>query len=245
LFKFLDAQRTLSVQVHPNDAQAARLDPPDLGKTEAWVVLAAEPGAKIYAGLKPGIDRATLQRELAAGTCDNCLHQFEPRVGDCVFLAAQTVHALGAGLLIAEIQQASNTTYRLFDWNRVAADGKPRELHIQQSLDTIDYQRGPVGPRTPQPTDRPHIERLVACDKFVLDRWRIDGPATAGGDQRFHILTVVDGAACIASKHGEHDLVRGSTILLPASCPTVTVAPQRAGSSPTPARSVLLDMYLP
>jgi mannose-6-phosphate isomerase len=237
LLKFLDAQRTLSVQVHPNDAQAARLDPPDLGKTEAWVVLAAEPGAKIYAGLKPGVDRATLERELAAGTCDNCLHQFEPQPGDCVFLEAQTVHALGAGLLIAEIQQASNTTYRLFDWNRVDADGKPRPLHVQESLDTIDYRRGPVGPRTPQPTDRPHVERLVACDKFVLDRWRLDQPAAAGGDQRFHILSVLSGGATITSADQPHELARGGTLLLPASCPPVIVDPKRS--------TLLLDMYLP
>ena len=243
LLKFLDAQRTLSVQVHPNDAQAARLDPPDLGKTEAWVVLAAEPGAKIYAGLKPGVDRATLERELAAGTCDNCLHRFEPQPGDCVLLEARTVHALGAGLLIAEIQQSSNTTYRLFDWNRVDVDGKPRELHVEQSLDTIDYQRGPVSPRAPQPTDRPHVEQLVACDKFLLDRWRLDGAEPCGGDERFHILSIVDGAATVTCEGQRHKLVRGGTVLLPAACPPVTVAPQRAGSSPTPA--TLLDMYLP
>src|SRR5262249_13542792 len=131
LFKFLDAQQTLSVQVHPNDLSAARLTPPDLGKTEAWVVIAAEPHAKIFAGLNPDVDRQHLERELASGTCDTCLHQFEPSVGDCVFLRAGTVHALGAGLLISEIQQSSNTTYRLFDWNRVDRDGQPRQLHIQ------------------------------------------------------------------------------------------------------------------
>jgi mannose-6-phosphate isomerase len=237
LFKFLDAQRTLSVQVHPNDAQAAKLEPPDLGKTEAWVVLATEPGAKIYAGLDRGVDRAALERELAAGTCDQCLHQFEPQPGDCVFLESQTVHALGAGLLVAEIQQASNTTYRLFDWNRVDADGKPRELHIEQSLDTIDYERGPIGPLTPQPTERPQVERLVACDKFVLDRWQLDGPQPCGGDERFHILAGLDGAATVECDGRRLGLGRGSTLLLPASCPAVTIAPQ-----PT---AVLLDMYLP
>lgn len=237
LFKFLDAERTLSVQVHPNDAQGALLDPPDLGKTEAWVVLAAAPGAKIYAGLKPGVDRATLERELAAGTCDNCLHEFEPQVGDCVFIKAQTVHAIGAGLLIGEIQQSSNTTYRLFDWNRVDADGKPRQLHIQESLDVIDYERGPVAAQTPQPTDRPHVERLVDCDKFVLDRWQLDGPQPCGGDERFHLLAVVDGAAKVTSERVSHQLCRGNTILVPASCPVVSIEPQ--------PQATLLDMYLP
>ena len=118
LLKFLDCNRTLSVQVHPNDVQGALLDPPDLGKTEAWVVLAADAGSKIYAGLKAGVTREDLRAALEAGTCEACLHQFEPQVGDCVFIRAGTVHALGAGLVIAEIQQASDTTFRLFDWNR-------------------------------------------------------------------------------------------------------------------------------
>src|SRR3954451_2888303 len=146
LFKFLDCQRVLSVQVHPNNEQAAKLDPPDLGKTEAWVVLAADPGSKIYAGLKSGVDRKALAAAVASGRCEECLHEFEPRVGDCVFIEAGTVHALGAGLLIAEIQQDSDTTFRLFDWNRAHKTGKPRPLHIEQSLDTINYKRGPVQP---------------------------------------------------------------------------------------------------
>jgi mannose-6-phosphate isomerase len=237
LFKFLDAQKTLSVQVHPNDDQAARLDPPDLGKTEAWVVLAAEPGSKIYAGVRPGVDCAQLERAIADGTSDECLHQFEPRVGDCVFLEANTVHALGAGLLIAEIQQASDTTYRVFDWNRVDRDGNPRQLHIQESLDTIDFARGPVGPQRPQPTGRPGIERLVACDKFVLDRWRTDEPQTCGGDGRFHILALTDGAAMLGGEGRPEVLVRGNTVVIPASCRSATVVPQ--------GRAELLDMYLP
>ncbi|NIP86304.1 MAG: class I mannose-6-phosphate isomerase, partial [Planctomycetales bacterium] len=104
LLKFLDAKRNLSVQVHPDDAKAAKLDPPDLGKTEAWVVLAAEPGSTIYAGLKPGVDAELLAAAIRGGNCEQCLHRFQPKPGDCVFLPAGTVHALGRGLLVAEIQ---------------------------------------------------------------------------------------------------------------------------------------------
>ena len=197
LLKFLDAARTLSVQVHPNDAQAARLDPPDLGKTEAWVVLAAEQGATIYAGLRPGVDRPSLAEAIRQGRCQEVLHQFQPKVGDCVFLPAGTVHALGEGLLVAEIQQASDTTYRLFDWNRVGPDGKPRPLHVEQALEVIDYGRGPVRPQRPESTGRPGIERLVSCDKFVLDRWQFDTLLPVGGDQRCHILVVLEGAVSI------------------------------------------------
>jgi mannose-6-phosphate isomerase len=237
LFKFLDCQRTLSVQVHPNDEQAAKLNPPDLGKTEAWVVLAAEPGSQIYAGLKPGVDRAMLEHKLASGDVEACLHQFEPKVGDCVLIEAGTVHALGGGLLVAEIQQASDTTYRLFDWNRVDRDGTPRPLHIHEALATIDYSRGPVDPITPQPTGKPHVERLVACDKFMLDRWRFDTAQRLDIDNRFHIVTTIEGAVTIESEEGTQQLRRGDTVLIPASCSEVDFAPQ--GSA------VLLDMCLP
>jgi mannose-6-phosphate isomerase len=237
LFKLLDAQQVLSVQVHPNDEQAARLSPPDLGKTEAWMVLAAEPGSLIYAGLKRGFDRASLAREITRGTCHLCLHQFEPHAGDVVFLPAGTVHALGAGLLIAEIQQSSDTTFRLFDWNRVGADGKSRPLHVEQALDVIDWNRGAVNPQPPALTDRVHVERLVACDKFVLDRQRIERPQSIGGDDRFHLISVVEGEIEVADDPLDRPLRKGETALLPAALGTVTVMPRQA--------TTLLDAYLP
>ena len=175
LFKFLDANRTLSVQVHPNDAQAAQLDPPDLGKTEAWVVLDAKEGSVLYTGLKRGFDRRALAREVERGTCELCLHQFEPQPGDCVLLYAGTPHAIGAGLLIAEIQQSSDVTYRLFDWNRVGPDGQPRQLHVEEALEVIDYNRGPVAAQEPAATDIPGVKRLAECDKFVLERRELCG----------------------------------------------------------------------
>jgi mannose-6-phosphate isomerase len=237
LFKFLDCQRTLSVQVHPNDEQAGQLDPPDMGKTEAWVVLAAEPGSRIYAGLKAGVDRATLERKLAAGQVEACLHQFEPRVGDCVFIEAGTVHALGTGLLIAEIQQASDTTYRLFDWNRLDRDGKPRPLHIDEALETIDYSRGPVDPQSPRPGAQPHVERLAACDKFVLDRWQIHETQRLATEDRFHILAAIEGVTTLNSKDDTLQLGRGDTVLIPASCGEVELVPR--------GTAVLLDINLP
>jgi mannose-6-phosphate isomerase len=237
LLKFLDCQKTLSVQVHPNDEQGAKLDPPDLGKTEAWVVLAAEPDSKIYAGLKPGVDRHTLERELARGTCEVCLHEFEPRVGDCVLIEAGTVHALGAGLLIAEIQQASDTTYRLFDWNRVDSDGKPRQLHIAQALNVTNYSRGPVNPVTPVAMGDHRIERLVQCDKFILNRLRLSAARTLPDDNRFHILAVVEGAVSISTNKETQDLKRGATVLVAATTRDVKITPQ--------GRAVVLDMYLP
>jgi len=237
LFKFLDAHQPLSVQVHPNDEQAAQLAPPDFGKTEAWVILDAAPGSLIYAGLKRGFDRAALAREVARGTTELCLHRFEPRVGDCVFLPAGTIHALGAGLLVAEIQQSSDTTYRLFDWNRVGPDGQPRPLHVQQALDVIDYNRGPIDPARPAATERPHVERLVECEKFTLDRWQFDSAQPIGGDNRFHLIVVLGGQLEIPGDPCGVSLRRGETALIPADLGETTLKARL----PT----LLLDTYLP
>jgi len=233
LLKFLDCNRTLSVQVHPNDEQGARLDPPDLGKTEAWVVLAADAGSKIYAGLKPGVTPDDLRSALEAGTCEKCLHQYQPAVGDCIFIEAGTVHALGSGLVIAEIQQASDTTFRLFDWNRVDAQGNARPLHIEQSLATIDFSRGPVTLQQPLETKTAGRWRLVDCDKFVLDRCVLQRAQTLGGDERFHLIVVVEGAIEINGTK----LSIGETCLLPAAADKAEAVPQD--------HAILLDAFLP
>ena len=233
LFKFLDCCRDLSLQVHPNDEQAKKQVLPDLGKTEAWVILAAEPGSIAYAGLKRGFDHPAVEREISRGTLPLCLNQVQAKAGDCLFIPSGVVHALGKGFLVAEIQQASDTTYRLFDWNRVGPDGQPRPLHIEQGLGVTDFAAGPVVPQSPQPTERPHVERLVACDKFVLDRWRIDSPQPIGGDDRFHIVAVLEGEV----KRGDEVLATGQSVLIPAACPTQTITPR--------GTAALLDIYLP
>jgi mannose-6-phosphate isomerase len=237
LVKFLDANDRLSIQVHPDDARARLLDPPDLGKTEAWVILAANPGSYLYAGLRRGVDRDLLAREVARHTVELCMGRIEPRVGDCFFLPAGVVHALGPGLLVAEIQQSSDTTYRLFDWHRLGPDGKPRTLHVDQALDVIDFDHGPVQAQDPTPTERPHVARLVACDKFVLDRWSLLGADTIGGDGRCHILLVLEGSLKLEGDPAPHPLERGGVALVPAELGPVRVT---AG---TPA--TFLDAYLP
>jgi mannose-6-phosphate isomerase len=237
LFKFLDAHRNLSVQVHPNDLQAARLDPPDFGKTEAWFVLHAEPGSTIYAGLKRGFDRHAFAREVSRGTTELCLHSYQPEVGDCLFIPAGTVHAIGAGLVVAEIQQASDTTFRIFDWNRVGTDGKPRQLHIEQALDVIDFERGPVAVQQPAQTDCPHVRRLVECDKFIANRWEFSGRQVIGGDQRCHLIAVLAGSLDVTGDPLDTPLVSGQTCLLPTACGEVVI--QATG------RTVLLEIFLP
>lgn len=237
MLKFIDAARPLSIQVHPADAQAARLDPPDAGKYEAFVVLFAEPGSTVYAGLQPGVDRQSLAEAVRQGRCAELLHCFEPAAGDCVFLPPGTVHALGQGILVAEIQQASEVTFRLFDWNRLGADGRPRPLHVQQALETIDFSRGPVHPQRPQPTGRAGVSRLVECERFWLDRCDTDRPESLGGDGRCHILCVLEGAVAVEGDPVGTPLGAGSTVLLPAALAAVRLTPQDRG--------VLLDAYLP
>lgn len=237
LIKFLDAQKTLSVQVHPNDEQGAKLDPPDYGKTEAWVVMGANDGAKIYSGLKRGFDREALAREISRGTCELGLNQFEPTPGDCVFIPAGTVHALGAGLLIYEIQQSSDTTFRLFDWNRVGTDGNPRPLHIEQALEVIDFERGPVEPVKPESGEKAGVEVLVRSDKFVLERWSIASERSLESNHRCHLVSVVEGELSVEGDESGAPLMRGSTILIPASSDSVKLIPQ--------GNTVALVAYLP
>jgi mannose-6-phosphate isomerase len=237
LVKFIDARRDLSVQVHPDDRRAARLTPPDLGKTEAWVVMDAELGSRIYAGLAAGHDQASLEQLVAEGNCEQALHAFEPRVGDCIFLPAGTIHAIGAGLLVAEIQQSSDVTYRLYDWNRLGADGKPRQLHLSEALEAIDYSAGPVVPQLAEPTASPGMLRLIACDKFILEQRHVAQPSVCEDRGTARILIGLDGAVGVAGDADSKPLRRGETLLLPASLGPVELTPD-----PT---ATFLFAYLP
>src|SRR5262249_51812411 len=146
LVKYLDCADRLSVQVHPDDDLAPRLCGERHGKTEAWVVLEAEPTATVWAGLLPGVTRRDLESALPAGRVGDGLHFFTPQVGQFLFLPAGTVHATGGGILLAEVQQSSDATLRLWDWGRLGSDGRPRTLHVEQALQAIDWTRGPVAP---------------------------------------------------------------------------------------------------
>ncbi|NDC53888.1 MAG: class I mannose-6-phosphate isomerase [Planctomycetia bacterium] len=225
LFKFLDARRDLSVQVHPDDERAAKLVPPDRGKTEAWYVVDAEPGSRIYAGLASGIGRDDLAAAIRAGRCAEVLHSFEPRSGDCVFIPAGTVHAIGSGLLVAEIQQSSDVTYRLFDWNRAGPDGLPRPLHVEAGVEAVT-RFGPVVPVVPQHTVDPAVDRLVTCAFFTFDEVRPARTWEIGGDDACHVLAVLEGTVILEGRWHLPAVGRGRTLLLPAAIgrQVVTVA---------------------
>jgi len=228
LLKFLDANRNLSVQVHPDDQFGATLSPPDLGKTEAWYVMHADPGAKIYSGLKAGTTEDSFRQAIDDNQFEDVLHSFEPAAGECVFIPAGTMHAIGAGLLIAEIQQASDTTFRIYDWARVDKDGKSRPLHIDQGVAATDFSRGPVNASEAVPqTDEAGqaFSQLVACDKFVMNRRSISDSIQVGGDGKFRILAVISGSIDIENDPASEPLRMGQTALLPACLPATRLNP--------------------
>lgn len=218
LLKYLDCHQTLSVQVHPDDAYAAAMSRPDLGKTEAWYIVSAEPDSVIYAGLKRGVDRTELAAAIERGNLVQCLHRLSVSPGDCIFIPAGTVHALGGGLLVAEIQQASDTTFRLYDWDRIGADGLPRPLHIEQALQVIDFGAVPIEPSSPGRSDVDGAQRLVECSKFSLDLIDQPGEYRLPTVDEFWIVTVPQGQACIIADDQPTWLGVGQSCLLPAAC---------------------------
>jgi mannose-6-phosphate isomerase len=233
LIKFLDCQDWLSVQVHPDEQAVKKLSPGEGSKTEAWFVLDAASGSKIYAGLRPGVDEARLRSALKAGTVAECLHCFEPRPGDSVFLPAGTVHAVGGGVLLSEIQQTSDATFRLFDWNRRDKQGKARPLHIEQAIASIHWDRGPVEPlhvpgfKTGSgATPSSGRKRLVTCPDFTMDYVRTGQPFACGGEGRLQALVVVQGRARWSSAECQEEIKTGQVWVLPASLPRISCQPQ-------------------
>ncbi len=219
LMKILDACDDLSIQVHPpRDVATALHGEP---KTEMWFIAHAEPGANIYAGLKSGVTRADFERALQNGTVAEVVHVISPRTGDCLFIPSGRVHAIGAGLLIYEIQQNSDTTYRVFDWNRVGLDGQPRALHVQESLRSIDFDD--CEPRVQQTAPD---GTLVKCEYF--DVKLRDQVGAAGRSGEGVTLAVVSGEITV----GVATLKAGDFALLPACLDAKAreVMPVKSGS---------------
>jgi mannose-6-phosphate isomerase len=196
LLKFLDAQEMLSVQVHPTKANTNLLPAGETAKSEAWVVLEAGVQSRVYAGLKAGATAADLRRALANGTVAEQLAGFTPKPGDGVFLQAGTVHSLGGDVVVFEIQQNSDVTFRLYDWGHVDAEtGKLRELQVDQAMDCIDFAEGPVGLVAPVVESAAPVKReqLFDCEHFQL--WRLGGesPFSVGAAGLPRVLVCIEG----------------------------------------------------
>lgn len=223
LMKLLDTSDALSVQVHPDDALAAKWGERDGGKTEAWFVIAAEEGARLTAGLKPGTDAASFGKAIQSGSAADCLESFEVSPGDAILVPAGLVHAIGPGLTLAEIQQTSDLTYRLYDWGRLGDDGKPRELHVEKGLQASNYSMGkPLieHARWRRPTPGFREGQLVHCDQFKLSLGEVDEPVVLRTPGRPVIVTVIEGEGEIAwGVQCKEILEPGATVLIPASLP--------------------------
>lgn len=226
LIKLLDAHEKLSVQVHPPaDAAAAIGGEP---KTEFWYIAEAGPAADLYVGLKSGSSRAAFDDAISNGTADLLLHRIEVQTGDAMFLPSGRVHAIGAGNVIVEIQQNSDTTYRVFDWNRRDSTGNPRTLHVEESLKSIDFND--YQPELVQPGG----EALLRDELFHIDKWNLDTARDAAEPGEFAIVCCLGGALNCAGTNVQP----GGFLLVPAAL-------RERKLRPTQPRTTLLRVTVP
>ena len=219
LIKLLDAQEKLSLQVHPT-AEAAKV----LGgepKTEFWYVAAADPNAELYVGLRASMTREEFRDAVKQGRVADCVHTVCVKAGDAMFLPAGRFHAVGSGNLLVEIQQNSDTTYRVFDWNRVDDKGKPRQLHVDQALQSIDFDD--VAPQLIEPRG----ELLVKHELFEIQKWNLDAPREIAPPGQFAIVCCLSGSV----RSVDVDLNPGEFFLVPASLQDRQVRPRESATS--------------
>ncbi len=243
LIKLLDANRPLSVQVHPKDDYATEHENGELGKTEMWYILHAEPDAKLIYGLKQGVTKEAFHEAIEEGVLENWLHYLPVKTGDSVFIPAGSVHAILDGIIIAEIQQNSDTTYRVYDWNRVGADGKPRPLHIEKALDVINFSQIEPGPYTPkliEENESLHRDYITTCSYFNVEKLTFTAPTTFKGQcdgSTFEIWGTMSGKAEINSVDGALELPAIQFSLLPAALGDFKISVTEP--------STLLRIYIP
>lgn len=218
LIKFIDASTALSVQVHPGDEYAAVNDN-DSGKTELWYIVEAEESAKIVYGLKPDVRKCSLINSISNEHIEDCLNYISVKKGDFVYIPSGTVHCLLGGALVAEIQQNSDTTYRLYDWNRVDSNGNRRDLHMEKALDVINFND--VLPyNTPKTTNfiDYSISELASCPYFNVEKLKIqEFYKNCSNPDSFMVFTCVDGSGKIYSDKYSYEILQGSTFLIPAN----------------------------
>ena len=239
LAKFIDAADNLSVQVHPNDAYAHMVEAATgfHGKTEAWYILHAAPGTDLIHGLAHASSRDELADALADGSLLSLLRRVPARTGDTIFVPAGTIHAINAGIMLFEIQQKSDLTYRVYDYDRRDVQGRPRELHIERALDVTSYAAAEPAVVEPKRLDAART-LLVSCLYFAMERLDLAAPLAAATDPgSFEILTAIDGAASLSWANGAQHLTRGESIVLSASLGAYKLEPD--------ASATLLRCYVP
>jgi mannose-6-phosphate isomerase len=220
LLKFLDVREMLSLQVHPADDRKDLLPAGETGKTEAWVVLEAGAKSRIYAGLKPGTMADDLRRAIASGVVADNVASFIPKQGDGIFLPAGTVHSLGGDIVVFEIQENSDVTFRLDDWGHVdPKTGRPRALQVDQALSAIDMTLGAVAPVSPvvEETTPVERERLFDCEHFRLWRLRGQSPFAVGAAGAPRVLVCIEGTGRVEHGGETYTAGKGDVLLLPAA----------------------------
>lgn len=223
LIKLIDAKDDLSVQVHPDDAYAAVHENGELGKSEAWVVLEAEPGASLVIGLKHGVTKASFIEALEKGHLEEVLNRLPVKAGDVVDIPAGLVHAIGTGILLAEVQQNSDTTYRVYDWNRVGLDGKSRDLHIEKSLDTIDFagrhSTSCVVGKAKSEKGYVHTA-YISNDYFALERVDVTTKFETKRTSAFEIFVVLEGEGQLTGDFESIRVKKGDSLIVPKGVDT-------------------------
>ena len=216
LIKYLDAAQPLSVQVHPDHVAAKRLGV-EGGKTECWYILSAEPGALIYLGLKPDVDATTFAEKAAGPDVVDLLMPYEVEAGQFVFVPAGTVHAIGAGITLAEVQENCDVTFRLYDWGRLGLDGKPREAHVEEALLAMQYDQELAGPVTPDLSgDLCRHTTLVDCEAFRVELYDLAGRVDFDTESLPNVYMALAGKGVLRSGDRELPVEAGDVWLVPA-----------------------------
>ena len=239
LLKFLDCQQVLSVQVHPTDQQKKFIPEGDTGKTEAWVVLETGKDRIIYAGLKPGTTEEKIRTALNEHKVADDLAHFKPKLGDSVLIKAGTVHTLG-DVVVFEVQENSDVTFRLYDWYRVdEKTGKPRDLQVEDAIACIDFTKTAIGPVKPVIITKEPIlkEVLVDDEHFKMQRLTGDVPFMTGKEDAPTILVCVDGEGELETNDNFYSLKRGEVMLLPAIAGACPFVPK--------GKTIILEIALP
>ncbi|TYP73208.1 mannose-6-phosphate isomerase, class I [Paenibacillus methanolicus] len=216
LIKLLDASDDLSVQVHPDDAYAGEHEQGELGKTECWYIVDAEPGASIIYGHEAS-SKAELESMIQDGQWDALLTKIPVKPGDFFYVPSGTIHALGKGIVVLETQQSSDTTYRVYDYDRRDKDGNLRELHLEKAIDVTSVPQAyePAGFET-QTRDGLNVKSFVSNSFFTVEKWDVDGSAQLAAHERYTLVSVIAGSGSIHVQDGEYALRKGDHLILPA-----------------------------
>ncbi len=228
LVKLIDTGEMLSVQVHPDDEYAQKHEGHnEQGKMEAWYIIHAEPGARVVHGVIPGTTIDDIKKLLKAGRIEECLNFITVKAGDVIFIPPGMIHAIGAGILLLEVSQNSDVTYRLYDWDRLGEDGKPRQLHIEKALDVM--RNAGCGMQNNSELRNPNSELLLECPKFSLELLEFEKYIEEYNNTgNFHILSFIEGEGNIQYRDNKKDFVsfsKGESILIPASLKSYEIIP--------------------